>query len=50
MKKKGYYIYFYNPVLAKTGWVEITTTSKERAIELFYKNYDETYQIVNIDG
>lgn len=48
MKKQGYWIYWYNPNVSKTGVVEYTTTSKERAIELFYRDYSKDYEIVNI--
>jgi hypothetical protein len=45
---KGFWIYWYNPTFAKTGCVEYTTTSTERAVELFYRDYSEDYEIVNI--
>ena len=48
MKKCGYYIYWYNPVIAKTGIVIKTTTSEERAIELFYRDYSKDYIIKSI--
>lgn len=50
--KKGtcveYTIYWYNPERAKTGYVHYTTLNEERAIELFYKNYDISYKILRI--
>lgn len=48
MKKQGFYIYFYNYETAKTGFVEITTTTEKRAKELFYKNYNKDYKILKI--
>ena len=42
---KGFWIYWYNPTMAKTGYVEYTTTTAERAIELFYRDYTEDYEI-----
>ena len=48
MKKQGFWIYWYNPSVARTGYVEYTTISKERAIELFYRDFSEDYEIVNI--
>ena len=46
--KKGYHIYWCNTQIAKTGIVVKTTTSEERAIELFRKEYDEEYKILFI--
>lgn len=45
---KGYWIYWYNSNIARTGCVEYTTTSKQRAIELFYRDFPAYYEIVNI--
>lgn len=47
-RKRGYQIHFYNPTFAKTGFITYTTISEERAIELFYKDYDKTYIIMGI--
>lgn len=46
--RRGFWVYWFNPTYAKTGYVEYTTISKERAVELFYKDFDETYIIVHI--
>lgn len=46
--KKGFWVYWYNPVWQKTGVVEYTTTNEERAIELFYRDFTEDYKVVNI--
>lgn len=46
--KKGFWIYWYNPTFAKTGIEEYTTISEERAIELFYRDYTDDYEIVRI--
>ena len=48
MSNKGFWIYWYNPSVARTGYVEYTTISKERAIELFYRDFSEDYKIVHI--
>jgi len=42
---KGFWIYWHNPLFAKTGVVEYTTTSEKRAIELFYRDYSKDYKI-----
>lgn len=46
--KQGYWVYWYNPFYARTGVVEYTTTSQERARELFYRDYSENYEIMRI--
>lgn len=47
--KRQFIIFWYCPDRAKTGEVSYTTTSAERAIELFRKDYDEEfYMILNI--
>ena len=51
MKKgytKGYTIYWYNSTRSKSGYISYTTYSKERAVELFKKEYDEDYIITHI--
>lgn len=45
---KGFWIYWYNPLFSKTGVVEYTTTSQERAIELFYRDFEKDYEIMKI--
>ena len=48
MSNKGFWIYWYNPIFARTGVVEYTTTSEQRAIKLFYRDYSEDYEITRI--
>jgi hypothetical protein len=48
MKNCGYWIYWYNPTFARTGYVEYTTISEKRAVELFRRDFDESYEIMNI--
>lgn len=45
MNNRGFWIYWYNPTMARTGCVEYTTISEERAVELFYRDYTEDYEI-----
>lgn len=46
---RGYTVYWYNPEVARTGYVEYTTYSEERAVALFRKDYDESYGIVGVN-
>lgn len=48
MNKRAYHIHWYNSEFAKTGVVLKVTTSEERAVELFYREYSEDYKILYI--
>lgn len=48
MTNHGYWLYWYNPQTAKTGYTEYTTNSIEKAIALFYRDFTTEYEILNI--
>ena len=48
-KNKGFTIYFTNEFSFTTGFTTYTTNSEQRAIELFYRDYDkEDFKITKI--
>ena len=48
-KNKGHKVYFINKFNFRTGYVNYTTNNKQRAIELFYKDYNKNdYDILYI--
>ena len=46
--KQKYTIFWVNFERAKTGEVYYITTSYDRAVELFYKNYSNDYEILRV--
>lgn len=48
-KNKSFTIYFINEFSCTTGFTTYTTNSEQRAIELFYRDYDkEDFKITRI--